>query len=243
MHILILGANSEIAFALARKFAQMDRADLSLASRDTDLLLKKARDLNIRFGVSAKAVYFDALEYKSHRAFYQNLEPKPDGAVLAFGYLGDQYKAQKDVREVRRITETNFFGAASILEIIAADFGQRRSGFIIGISSAAGERGRQCNYIYGAAKGALTIYLSGLRNRLYGKNVQVMSVIPGFVCTKMTQHLNPPNILTANPEEIAMDIYASYKKRKDVVFTKWYWKWIVAVIKLVPERIFKRLNL
>ena len=150
MNILILGANSEIAFAIARKFARAAHADICLASRDTELLQKKAQDIIIRYGVNADAVYFDALDYASHSAFYSKLHPRPDGVVLAFGYLGDQKIAQKDCEEARRIIETNFMGALSILEIIAADFERQQKGFIIGISSVAGERGRRANYIYGA---------------------------------------------------------------------------------------------
>jgi short-subunit dehydrogenase len=243
MHLLVLGANSDIARALAAKFAQAEKANLYLASRDVALLANRARDLQIRYQVQAVPVYFDATQYATHREFYQNLNPKPDGVVVAFGYLGDQKTAQEDFQEAKQIFETNFLGAVSILEIVAADFEQRGHGFVIGLSSPAGDRGRQSNYIYGAAKGALTIYLSGLRQRLFKRRVQVLTVIPGFVRTKMTDTLELPEKLLAKPEEVVDDIYRAYKKGKDVVYSRWFWKWIMTAIKAIPEKLFKRLSL
>ncbi len=243
MQLLILGANSDVAEAVARKFAQEEKANIYLASRDLGLLEKQARDLEIRAQVKAQPLSFDALDYAAHAAFYQSLDPKPDGVLVAFGYLGDQSRAQEDFAEARRIIDTNFLGAVSILEIVAQDFARRGHGFIIGLSSVAGERGRQSNYIYGAAKGALSIYLSGLRNRLHQRGVRVLTVLPGFVRTKMTEHLDLPEKLTAEPAEVAEDIYTAYKKGKDIIYTKWLWRWIMAIIKAIPEKVFKRLKL
>ncbi len=243
MNLLILGANSDVAQEIAKIFAQREQADLALASRNLPLLEKSCTDLQIRYGVKAKPFLFNATDYEAHRAFYDSLDPKPDGLVLAFGYLGDQSSAEQDFQEARKIIDTNFTGAVSILEIIAADFAQRRQGFIIALSSVAGERGRQSNYIYGAAKGALTVYLSGLRNRLYKDKVRVISVLPGMIRTKMTAHLDLPERLSADPEEIAADIYIGYKKGKDIIYSKWYWRLIMAVIKSIPEKLFKKMNL
>jgi len=243
MRILVLGANSDIARAVAAKFAQRERADLYLASRDLELLRKRAKDLEIRYQIEAVPLRFEAQDYESHQEFYRSLQPKPDGVVVAFGYLGDQARAQENFQEARQILETNFLGAASILEIVAADFQQRGQGFIIGLSSPAGERGRKTIYFYGAAKAAFTVYLSGLRNRLFKHNVKVMTVLPGFVRTKMTQDLKLPERLLASPEEVAEDIYRGYKKGKDIVYTKWFWRWIMLIIKMIPEKIFKRLSL
>jgi decaprenylphospho-beta-D-erythro-pentofuranosid-2-ulose 2-reductase len=243
MHVLILGANSDVAQALARKFAQAERPQLTLASRDRELLEKQARDLEIRFQVAARPVDFDATDYASHAGFYGSLDPKPDVVVLAFGYLGDQKRGQEDFPEAQRIIEVNFVGAVSILEIIARDFEARGHGCIIGISSVAGERGRQSNYLYGAAKGALTLYLGGVRNRLHPRGVRVLTVLPGFVATKMTEHLDLPARLLATPEEAAEDVYRAYARGQEIVYTKGVWKWIMRVIKIIPEKVFKRLSL
>jgi short-subunit dehydrogenase len=243
MKVLILGANSYVGYALARKFAQEEKADLYLASRDLELLAKKVQDLEVRYQVKAVPLFFEARDYASHGAFYEQLDPKPDGVVAAFGYLGEQVRAQADFQEARQILEINLVGAVSILEIVAADFARRRRGFIIGISSVAGERGRQSNYIYGAAKGGLLVYLSGLRNRLAQDQVRVITVLPGFVKTKMTEHLDLPEVLSAEPEEAAEDIYRAYVKGKEVVYSKGLWKWIMRAIKVIPEGLFKRLRL
>jgi decaprenylphospho-beta-D-erythro-pentofuranosid-2-ulose 2-reductase len=243
MNLLVLGANSDMAQAIARKFAQAEKANLYLASRNLDTLEKRAKDIQIRYEVEAIPLFFDATDYASHPQFYEKLDPKPDGVVLSFGYLGDQQKGQQDFKEVEQIVATNFLGAASILEIIAAGFAERGHGFIIGISSVAGERGRQSNYIYGAAKSGLTVYLSGLRNRLFNKKVRVITVLPGFVHTKMTENLDLPPPLTAAVKEVADDVYGAYKKGKDIVYCKWFWRWIMLVIKSIPERLFKRLRL
>lgn len=243
MNLLILGANSDMGLALAAKFARMEQADLYLASRDLERLGKKCRDLEIRYRVKARPLYFDALDYAAHREFYQQLDPKPDLVLLTFGHLGDQPVAQQDFSEARKIIDTNFLAAVSILEVVAADFETRGSGTIIALSSVAGERGRQSNYIYGAAKGGLTVYLSGLRARLYKQKVRVITVLPGFVRTKMTESLDLPGILTAEPAEVADDVYQAYRRGQDIVYSKWFWSLIMKVIKLIPESIFKRLKL
>ena len=107
----------------------------------------------------------------------------------------------------------------------------------------AGERGRQSNYIYGAAKAALTTYLSGLRNRLSKSNVHVITVLPGFIQTKMTAAMALPALLTATPRQVAEEIHAAWAKSRNIIYTRWFWRWIMAIIKLIPETVFKRLSL
>jgi short-subunit dehydrogenase len=243
MHLLILGANSDVAHAVARKFAKQDRAHVYLASRDMETLRQRANDIAARYGVQAEPLYFDALDYASHAQFYDRLTPKPDGVLVAFGYLGDQKRAQEDFQEAREIIDTNFLGAVSILEIIVKEFEKRGHGFIIGITSVAGERGRRSNYVYGAAKGAFTLYLSGLRNRLCQRNVKVTTVLLGFVRTKMTADLNLPDLLTASPEDVSSDIYYAYQKGSYKIYSRWFWRWIMIIIKIIPEGIFKKLSL
>jgi decaprenylphospho-beta-D-erythro-pentofuranosid-2-ulose 2-reductase len=243
MNILVLGANSDVAHAFSKKIARAESANLYLASRNMEILEKKANDIRLRNNVNVETLSFDAADSKAFKSLYDALDPKPDGVLVAFGYLGDQEKAQNDFDEAEKIIKTNFTCAAAILEIIARDFEKRGHGFIIGISSVAGERGRKSNYFYGAAKGALSIYLSGLRNRLAGRGVQVITVLPGFIDTKMTENMDLPEKLTASPDEVAEDIYKAFKKNRDIVYTKWFWRWIMAVIKSIPESIFKRMSL
>lgn len=137
---------------------------------------------------------------------------------------------------------TNYTGVVSLINIIANDFERRRSGFIVGISSVAGDRGRKSNYLYGSAKAAFTAYLSGLRNRLYEAQVHVLTVKPGFVATKMTEGMDLPEKLTAQPDEVASDIFQAQQKGKNVLYTKWIWRWVMMVIKMIPEWKFKGMS-
>ena len=240
--VLILGATSDIAQALAYKFAK-EGYNLTLAARQPERLAATLTDLQIRHNVKAEAVVFEALDYGSHAAFYEELNPKPDVAILVFGYLGNQEKSQADFAEARQIIEANYTGAVSILSIIANDFERRRNGVVIGFSSVAGDRGRGSNYTYGSAKAALTAYLSGLRNRLARANVQVITVKPGFVRTKMTAGIPLPGPVTAKPEQVAADVFKAFHKRSDQLYTLWMWRYIMLIIRSLPEAIFKKLKL
>jgi len=241
--VLILGATSAIARATAEVFAARGAA-LYLASRDEDELRRIASDMRLRYGVEVQHGYFDAEATDSHEAFFDSvLAALPDlsGVVLAFGYLGDQ-QAARDFSVGKHVIASNFTGAASILGHCADHFERRKSGFIIGISSVAGDRGRQSNYVYGAAKGALGIYLQGLRNRLYSSGVRVITVKPGFVDTAMTYGL-PGMFLVAAPQHIGERIVAALDRSADVVYLPWFWRYIMLVIKLIPEPVFKRMKL
>lgn len=241
-YVLIIGANSDIAKAIARKYTE-NGYDLYLGARTPGVLAKFANDMTIRTGRDVRCVKLDVLDYESHQAMYDALEEKPVGAISAVGYAGKQGSAQDDLTDARKVFDTNFVGVVSILNIVADDFESRGSGFIIGISSAAGERGRKSNYIYGSSKAALTTYLSGLRNRLHTENVQVLTVKPGFVATKMTAGMNLPERLTAKPEQVAADIYRAQQRGRSVIYTTWIWRWIMMAVKNIPEWIFKRMSI
>jgi decaprenylphospho-beta-D-erythro-pentofuranosid-2-ulose 2-reductase len=241
--VLILGATSAIARATAAAFAARGNA-LYLASRDLDELPRIAADLRLRYGVAVRYGLFDAVATESHEAFMQSVVEAMhgiSGVVLAFGYLGDQ-QAARDFSVGEKIIASNFTGAASILSCCANYFEPLKRGFIIGISSVAGDRGRQSNYVYGAAKGALSLYLQGLRNRLYASGVRVITIKPGFVDTAMTYGL-PGLFLIASPQEIAERIVAALGKSSDVVYLPGFWRYIMLIIKFIPEPIFKRLKL
>jgi len=241
-YVLIVGAKSDIAKAVAREYAK-NGYDLYLASRDSNELEEFANDIRVRTQKEVQIVELDILDYKTHQAFYDSLDEKPLGVISAIGYLGEQNKAQLAFEEAQRIIDTNYTGVVSLFNIIANDFEKRKSGFIVGISSVAGDRGRKSNYIYGSAKSALTAYLSGLRNRLYDAQVQVLTVKPGFVATKMTEGMDLPKKLTAQPEEVAEDIYKAQKKGKNVIYTKWIWRYVMMIIKMIPEWKFKGMSI
>lgn len=243
MRVLVLGANSDMARALCEKFAGRMAETMYLASRDTAPLEKLARDLAIRYQVNAVPLAFDATDYGSHRALYESLQPTPDVVVAAFGYTGDQGRAQDDFAEARKMIETNYAGAVSVLEIAAAQMEKVGKGTIIGIASVAGLRGRASNYIYGSAKAGFIAYLSGLRNRLSPKGVRVITVLPGFIRTKMTEGMNLPPALIGEPEDAAREIMRALDGGADIVYTRWYWRYIMWVIRAIPERLFKRTRL
>ncbi|MBI5430028.1 MAG: SDR family oxidoreductase [Nitrosomonadales bacterium] len=241
--VLILGATSAIARATAAAFAARGH-DLYLASRDLEELRRIAADIHLRHGVEVRYGSFDAEATDTHAEFLQTViaEMKGlSGVVLAFGYLGDQIAA-RDFSAGAKIIAANFTGAASILSHCANYFEPLQRGFIIGISSVAGDRGRQSNYVYGAAKGALSLYLQGLRNRLYSSGVRVITVKPGFVDTAMTYGL-PGLFLVASPQVIGERIARAPGKSADVLYLPWFWRYIMLIIRHIPEPIFKRLKL
>jgi len=242
-YILIIGAKSDIAKAVARKYAE-NGFDLYLAARNISELDMFVSDLKVRSERTITPIELDVLDYASHDAFYNNLIEKPVGVISVVGYLGDQDKSQCDFIETHKIIDTNFTGIVSLLNIVANAFEkQKTGGFIIGVSSVAGDRGRKSNYHYGAAKAGLSAYLSGLRNRLYDVGVYVLTVKPGFVATKMTAGMDLPAKLTALPQNVADDIFKAQQNHKNILYTKWMWRWIMLIIKSIPEWQFKKMSI
>ena len=242
--VLIMGATSGIASNLAKEFAA-HKFDLVLGGRDRDELNALASDISLRNSVRASILLFDALDQQTHaeslRSFLSETGNALAGAVICVGYLGDQVKGQSDWEEARSILETNFTGCVSALNVLANHFELRRTGFICAISSVAGDRGRQSNYLYGAAKAGLSVYLQGLRNRLFPAGVRVITVKPGFVDTSMT-YGRPGMFLVASPESVAQGIFKAIVKGTSVVYLPWFWHPIMLVVKSIPEAIFKRLK-
>lgn len=241
-YVLIIGAKSDMAKELAKKYAK-NGYNLYLAARDVSELEPLSNDIKIRSNKDIQLKEFDMVDFDSHQDFYNQLNPKPIGVIVAAGYMEDQKICEDNFDKTLNTINVNYTGAVSILNIIANDMEKNKNGFIVGISSVAGDRGRKANYIYGSAKAAFTTYLSGLRNRLFNANVNVLTVKPGFVNTKMTEHLDLPEKLTAQTEDVANDIYNAQQKNKDILYTKGIWKIIMLIIKSIPEFIFKKLDI
>lgn len=239
---MILGATSDMAVAIARQLAA-EGYSITLAARNPERLSAIEADLRVRHKATVNSVYFDALDFANHESFYESLPEKPGMVICVFGLLGDQALAQRNWEHCQDIIHSNYTGAVSILNIVANDFERRKKGVIVGISSVAGERGRQSNYIYGSAKAGFSAYLSGLRNRLYPHGVHVMTVKPGFVKTKMTGDINTPAVLTASSKKAAGHIFKSLMKKRNIVYVLPVWRYIMLVVRSVPEVIFKRLHL
>lgn len=214
---VILGGALTVARAIALELA---RDGYALVSADFDRLENEriAADVRVRYGRPCHALHFDATDFDSHRRFMDEccrlLGGLPTGVVLCFGYMPEQVDAQEDFGKARWTIDTNLTGAISILELFAGAFEQRGSGFVVGLSSVAGDRGRKSNYIYGASKAGLTCYLSGLRNRLYAANVHVLTVKPGFMDTKMTYGMPLPKPLVASPGQAACAIMNGLKAQE-----------------------------
>lgn len=236
---LILGAGSDIAKAVARKFARQ-RYHIQLAGRNIEQMERLQKDLIARYEATVDCLLFDAQDFDSHPSFVSSLPALPDVVIYTAGVMSEQNDARGSWGLSQNMIDVNFSGAVSILNQFAALFEEKKSGCIVGISSVAGERGKGSNYIYGSTKAALTAYLSGLRNELSKKDVRVITIKPGFVYTKMTQHLNLPARLTARPTAVADAIYGAVMKKKDVIYVKPVWKWIMLVIKMIPEPLFKK---
>lgn len=239
---LILGARSVMAIAIAHRFAK-DGYDIQLAARNADSLAADKSDIELRFQVSVTQHDFDVLNTTSHELFVKQLPSLPNIAVCAVGYMGDQAQNEKDTQATSMVMRSNYEGPASILAVLANRFEERGSGCLVGISSVAGERGRATNYVYGSAKAGFTAFLSGLRNRLAKKGVHVVTVLPGFVATKMTDAMDLPVKLTAQPKEVAEAVLQAIQKKYNVIYVKPIWQLIMMVVRNIPERIFKGMKI
>jgi len=240
--VLLLGAASDMAVAIARKMASKGFT-VQLAARNAQRLQALCSDIEVRYQVSCSLHEFDAIDFGSHSNFFNSLSQKPDVTICVFGYLGENESARVNWSEAEKIIHSNYTGAVSILNIVSNYYSEQKKGTIVGISSVAGERGRQSNYIYGSAKAGFTAYLSGLRNRMFREGVHVVSVQPGFVYTRMTESIKLPPLLTAKPEQVAETVYAAIQNKKNTVYVKWFWRWIMLIIKCIPEFMFKKMKL
>ncbi len=242
--ILMIGATSALAEATARLFAQ--RGDrLYLLARNQERLQAMTSDLKIRGAESVQFALLDVNDFDQHRHVLATAVKALEGidvVLIAHGTLPDQKACEQSGDLTLQELNTNAISTIALLTHLANSFERQGHGVIAVISSVAGDRGRQSNYIYGAAKGAVTVFLQGLRNRLYKSGVQVLTIKPGFVDTPMTANFKK-GLLWAQPETIAKGISSAIDKRKDVVYLPWFWLFIMLIIKAIPERFFKRLKL
>ena len=240
--ILILGARSDIGKAVAHKFASLGHP-VQLAARNVGSLDADKTDIELRHRVPVSMHEFDALATETHEAFVSGLPELPRAAICVVGTMGRQDENERDINAACMVMRSNFEGPASILAVLANRFEARGSGTLVGISSVAGERGRATNYVYGSAKAGFTAFLSGLRNRMAKRGVHVVTVLPGFVATQMTEGMDLPARLTAQPSEVAEAIARAVEHKKDIVYVRPIWRLFMAIIRNVPERIFKRMKI
>jgi short-subunit dehydrogenase len=242
--ILVLGATSGIAEACIRLWAA--RGDsLFLIARDASKLAAVAADARTRGASLVDTSVVDLNDTSSHAevlAHAVNGLAGLDVAFLAFGVLGDQAAAERSFAETAAILHTNFMAAASLLTWLGNYCAQRHSGTLAVLSSVAGERGRKSNYIYGSSKAGLTVFTDGLRNRIDREGVRVMTIKPGPIRTAMTESM-PGAGKFADVNAVAATLVKAIDKGTDVVYVPGIWRVIMAVIRAIPERVFKKLNL
>jgi hypothetical protein len=242
--ILIIGATSAIAEATARLWAARG-ASLFLVGRKTGQLDAIADDLRIRGAASVGCFTMDACDTSAHAAMLEAAEKALGGldiALIAHGSLPDQKACEASVELTLKEIDTNALSVIALATRLAERFEKQGSGTLAVIGSVAGDRGRQSNYVYGAAKGMVSLFMQGLRNRLARKGVQVLTIKPGFVDTPMTAAF-PKGALWAKPEAVARGIVRAIERGADEVYLPGFWRIIMSVIRHVPERIFKKLSL
>lgn len=242
--VLALGATSAIAEATLRLLAERG-ARFYLVARNPDKLYSMAADLHTRGATGVATCAMDLDDTAAHPAMLaaaaQSLGTI-ELALLAHGVLGDQKNAEASYAEAEAILRTNFLSAVSLVTWLANYFESMKQGTLAVITSVAGDRARGSNYIYGASKGALNIFVDGVRNRIDRTGVQVLTIKPGFVATPMTAHL-AQGPLFAKPAQVARGIVRAIEKRRDVVYLPGFWRPIMLVVRMIPGMIFKKMNM
>lgn len=247
--VLVVGATSPIGRALALESGSLGHP-VFLAGRNRDELERLARDFEVRTQCPALALEVDFEDPESRAAFLPKIQAalaesslRLAGAYLTVGTMApDEVEARMDPRAIARLYQVNLVAVVEVLEGLARELEGQGSGFLSVLSSVAGDRGRQSNYLYGSAKAGLTTYLAGLRHRLFPQGVTVTTVKPGFVDTSMTfGKVDSP--LTASPKAVARTIVAATRRGKSEVYAPWFWGWIMTIIRWLPEAIFHRSKL
>jgi short-subunit dehydrogenase len=244
LNVLVVGATSAIAEAVARRWAARGDA-LYLAARRESLLAADAEDLRVRGARAVAFERFDVLEADAHAALIERAEAALgtlDCVFIAHGTLPDQEAAVADPEAAVHEIELNGVSTVALVLRAAATFEARGSGTVAVITSVAGVRGRASNFVYGAAKALVSTLLEGLRHRLHAKGVAVVDIRPGFVDTPMTADF-PKGALWASADRVARDIVAAVDRRAGIVYAPWFWRWIMLVIRHIPEPLFVRTKL
>ena len=243
-NVLIIGATSAIAQETATLYAKAG-TQLCLVARNPEKLEQVALDLRVKGASTVDSFCSDLVDTTRHDEilnFADKVLGNIDITLIAHGTLPEQNECENNVEQTLQELQINFLSTVSLLTLLCNYFEKQGKGCIAVISSVAGDRGRQSNYVYGAAKGGLSVFLQGLRNRLSKKGVCVLTIKPGFVITPMTESFKK-GILWAQPRVVAKAIVTAIEKQKNVVYVPWFWRWIMLVIRIIPESIFKRMSL
>jgi len=242
--VIILGATSAMALEVQRLLAQQG-CELLLIARSPQRLAELQADLTIRGAKQVFTYSADLASVQQHATIFdyaQRALPDFDTVLLAYGSMLDQSISQSSVDALLQELQINYVSATAILTLFGVDLERRQTGCIAAITSVAGDRGRRSNYVYGSAKGALSLFLQGMRSRLYPAGVSVITIKPGPTQTPMTDHL-PGAARFANSEQVAHDIMRALERRSpDVLYSPKIWRYVMTAVRHVPESIFKRLS-
>lgn len=243
--ILVFGASSKLAEETLKHIKGVNVKVMLAGPSQNKIETIKSHLQTLNPEVKYETFIINALDYDQHQNLFQHtisLFNGLDTLIVAHGTLPDNEITRKSQELSIKEFNINCVSVVSLCTIAANYFEAQKKGTIAVISSVAGERGRQSNYIYGAAKAGVSAFLQGLRNRMFEFGVNVITIKPGMVATPMTQHL-PSSPLMANPEKVGKEIYKAIKNKKDILYTPSYWKFVMAIIRSIPESIFKKLKL
>lgn len=243
--VLVLGGDSDIAYATLRQLIRACTRTITLAGRHLDRLEARAADLRELGATHVHVAHFDGSDTESHEDFVENVFREHgdiDLVFVAFGTLGSQMDDELDRQRTLNVIQSNYVGAVSVLIPVAAALKKQGHGTIVVMSTVAAERPRRSNFIYGSSKGGIDWFAQGLGDALHGSGVNVMIVRPGFVKSKMTAHLDDAP-LAATPDEVAEAIVAGLRRNREMVWVPGKIRWVMSVLRHLPRAVFRRLNL
>lgn len=239
-HALIFGGTSDIGVAIAKEFL-LNNFDITLIGRNEENLKTNQSALSLISQGEVKTVVQDFLDISNAKYDFESLISESELSVISYGEMNNQEYLENSNDEILSCLNTNYVSQIQLINQINNIYRKIGNKSILAVSSVAGDRGKSSNFIYGSTKAGLSEYLSGLRQS--NNNVHICTIKPGFVYTKMTKHLSLPPLLTSTPKKVGKKVFEAYKNKSDVVYISKAWKYIMFIIKCIPEFIFKRIKL
>ena len=239
--LVVFGATSAIAQAYLNRVSK--RYDsITVVARNEKHLAQVVAHLQVISRATVSSLLWDLADEKSHSELLQKIDSKMETVLICYGELGNQEKCIQDTEYARQQFRLNGTSVISLSAQVAKVLIRQQSGVLAVVGSVAGDRGRSSNYYYGAAKAAVDAFLSGLRADVLRAGVRVVTVKPGFVDTPMTRDFKK-GLLWAKPEKVAIDMDRAISGHAEILYTPWFWRYVMLIIKCLPEKVFKRLSI